>query len=1002
MNNNNFLRHVATDLIGKYGCNLSKTVVVFPNKRASLFLNEQLMAIVERPLWSPRYITISELFCQQSNLQMADPLKLIGRLHRVYQQCVGSNESLDSFFGWGRLLLADFDDVDKNMADANKVFANVTNLHEFDDDTYLTEQQREILKQFFGNFTDGHTSQLKERFLKFWSHLYDIYTMFRQQLRSESMGYEGMIYRDVAEKEIIDLPHERYIFVGFNMLHKVEQHLFERLQKEGKARFYWDFDDYYMHGNEAGHFIAQYLQHFPNELANSDPSVYNCMRQPKEIAIMSAQTNDLQARYVAQWLNNCHRLEDGNRTAIVLCDETLLPTVIHCLPDIDDMASRNGASDETTSYNITTGFPLSKSPIASLVTHLINLQTTGRSGDTFRMKYVQRVLNHPYAEFISPECSTLIEVFKQQITYYLAPTDKILTENIIEEEKEVICTLFSPLKKDETFHTSLLRWLATLLRTIGGNIVKTLDDHSPLLQESVYRMYTLVNRLYALTESGDICVDTPMLGRLLNQLIQATTIPFHGEPAVGVQVMGMLETRNIDFDHLLILSCNEGNLPKGINDASFIPYSIRKAYDLTTVDHKVDIYAYYFYRLLQRAKDVTILFNAATDDGQRGEMSRFMLQLMVEYPHPVNRYILEAGQHALTHQVDFIAKTPAIMLKLNSLEKLSPTAINRYLRCQLIFYYNVIQGLKEPQEEDGDVIDNRLFGTIFHRACELVYIRLASASQLTNTAPAPSDFPPPGKQGYQKGVAKEEVTKLGAPLEVRKEDIESLLRNPATIEAVVDQAISEELFNNTSNHKLNGLQIIKREVIISYLTQLLQLDKKIAPFTIIGLEQSITLEGKEGMPPISGYIDRLDLVTGEDGKPSVRVIDYKTGRQPNYHPNSVEETFDPAFVTTRHSDYYLQAMLYALAVSRDAPWHMIAGLPVAPALLFIQHTASGDYDPVLQFGKEPINDISRHADEIRHHLKALLTEIYDPTIPFSPTTDAKRCAICPYRKICGR
>lgn len=986
MNNNTFLGHVAADLINKYGCDLSKTVVVFPNKRASLFLNEQLMERVEKPLWSPRYITISELFRQQSDLHVGDPLMLIGRLHQVYQKCVGSNESLDAFFGWGMLLLSDFDDVDKNMADSKKVFANVSDLHEFDDDSYLTEQQREILKQFFSNFTDGHTSLLKERFLKFWSHLYDIYTLFRQQLRAEGLAYEGMVYREVAEKESLDFPYEQYIFVGFNMLHKVERQLFERLREEGKARFYWDFDDYYMHGNEAGTFIAQYLQHFPNELDSSEPSIYHCMKQQKEIAIMSAQTNDLQARYVAQWLKANHRLEDGNRTAIVLCDENLLPTVIHCLPDLEK-------DDERASYNITTGFPLDKSPVATLVTHLIALQTTGRSGNAFRMKYVARLLNHPYAELISSECETLLEAFKRQRTYYLTPDDSILTEGIIEEERDAIRTLFTPLTKDIFFHTTLLKWVATLLRLIGRNIVKSQEEEdksiSPLLQESVYRMYTLVNRMSALTESGDISVDTPMLQRLLNQLIQSTTIPFHGEPAVGVQVMGMLETRNLDFDHLLILSCNEGNLPKGINDASFIPYSLRKAYELTTVDHKVDIYAYYFYRMLQRAKDITILYNAATDDGQRGEISRFMLQLMVESPHPIHMYALEAGQHAQSHEVGDIDKTPDIIQKLNSLEKLSPTAINRYLRCQLIFYYNVILGLKEPQDDDGETIDNRLFGTIFHRASELAYLRLASPEQLTTD-----------KQGH---------SKLGAPLEVRKGDIERLLDNRATIEAIVDQAFNEELFNSTSNDgkptkmpKLNGLQIIKREVIISYLTQLLQLDKKIAPFTIIGLEQKVTLEGKDGMPPISGYIDRLDLVSKEEGKPAVRVIDYKTGRQPNHYPGNIEEVFNPAFITTHHSDYYLQTMLYALAVNRLKDNDMTAGLPVAPALLFIQHTASGDYNPILHFAKEPISDINVYSEEIEQRLEALMKEIYDPTRTFSPTTDAKRCAICPYSKLCGR
>lgn len=971
--NKSFLEYVAEDIVSKYGADLSRIVVVFPNKRASLFLNEYMTEMTDKPMWSPRYITISELFRQSSDLQVGDPLKLIGILHKVYQQCVGTDEPFEAFYGWGQLLLSDFDDIDKNMADAQKVFANITDLHELDDASYLNEKQRKILKQFFQHFTDDHTSLLKERFLRFWTHLHDIYQSFNHELLQQGIAYEGALCRKVIEDENAGFPELLYLFVGFNMLHKVEQKLFERLRD--KARFYWDFDDYYMHGNEAGHFIGQYLQNFPNELDTADPLVYMNMRHEKSITILNAQTEDIQARYVSTWLSADNRIKKGRRTAIVLCDENLLPEVIHCLPD--DTSSQGMAPSM---YNITTGFPLVKSPIASLVSSLIGLQTVGRSGKRFRIRQVLQILRHPYAQYLSPECPLLLDELDRNRRYYLAPDDSLLMQFTDRNGTSELQQLFTLVEKNLFFTTGLLRWIASLLRTIGKNSV---DEKDPLFKESTYRMYTLVNRMAQLTEDGDVRVETQMLQRLLGQLIQSTTIPFHGEPAVGVQIMGVLETRNLDFDSILVLSCNEGNMPKGIDDASFIPYSIRKAYDLTTIDHKVGIYAYYFYRLIQRANDITFVYNSSTEDGRRGEMSRFILQIMAEFPYPIRRLSLEAQQQSMQRSVSPIAKTPAVMEALRSLTKLSPTAVNRYLRCPLTFYYNVLADLKEPDEDDGETIDHRLFGTLFHRAGELAYLRLARPDQLGK------DF-----RGHDK---------LIAPLTVQQESIDALLKNPATVEAIVDKAFEEELFltaNAPHSHpQLNGLQIINREVIISYLRQLLQIDRQLAPFIILGLERKVTLNLRDkSLPPIEGIIDRLDRISS-GSQQMIRVIDYKTGRQPQQYPGSIEEVFDPQYVTSRHSDYYLQTLLYAYGIIQETG----SQEAVAPALLFIQRSASEEYDPVLKFGKNnPIDNVMKYADEFMTRLHALLEEIYNPEVPFMPTPDVQRCQNCAYRQICGK
>ena len=437
-----FLRYVAEDIIRKYGTNLSRTAVVFPNKRASLFLNEQLARIAQRPIWSPAYITISELFRQQSNLQVADPIKLVCDLHKSFCQETGSDETLDKFYGWGQLLISDFDDIDKNMVDANRVFANLRDIHELDDLSFLTEEQRQLLRHFFSHFTEEHETELKQRFLNLWSHFADVYHDFNQRLAQQGLAYEGALYRSVCDSvcncstatNITQaFPYDRYLFIGFNLLQKVEQQLFTALQKEGKAKFYWDFDQYYMQHHEAGRYIAQYLQYFPNELDNTDEEIYQNFHHPKDIRYIAAPTEHIQARYVSSWLRQQERYQDGRRTAIVLCDESLLPTVIHCLPN------------ETEKVNITTGYPLAQTPIASFIQLYYNLQLGGRSP-----RLLRAFKRHPYARFVDLE---------QAIS-----SSTPLTSN-----------------------------LSSMLRTIAQNAKDEIQD--PLFQESLFRAYTLVNRL---------------------------------------------------------------------------------------------------------------------------------------------------------------------------------------------------------------------------------------------------------------------------------------------------------------------------------------------------------------------------------------------------------------------------------------------------------------------------------------------------------------------------
>lgn len=999
---NTFLEYVARDIIAKHGDNLSRIAVVFPNKRAALFLNEYLVRSAGKPIWSPAYITISDLFRRHSRRTVADQIKLVCDLHKCFAECTGTDETLDHFYSWGQLLLSDFDDIDKNMARADKVFANLRDIHELDDVSYLSEEQVDMIRRFFSNFSEEHNTELKRRFLSLWSHIYDIYRTFNERLAAQGLAYEGALYREVAEDESVEFMYDTYIFVGFNMLQKVEQRLFERLQKEGRARFYWDFDNYYMphaprrntlladdRGNttdgnegtetgmaggsmrtrhEAGHYIATYLSAFPNELDTTDKAVYGNFARPKSITFISAPTENAQARYVSRWLKENGRIGDGRRTAVVMCDENLLQTVVHCLPD------------EADKVNITTGWPLAQSPVASMVTLLIALQTTGYvpSNGKYRLQAVNAVLRHPYMKYISAAYGDLLRALNDDARVYYPTRQQLSTD-------EGTALLFGGIDGYEgpTLAGKITAWLIDVTRRMAAGAAES-DDQ--LMKEALFRTYTLLNRLDGLIRGGDLTVDVITLQRLLGQLMRSATIPFHGEPVVGVQVMGVLETRNIDFDHVLILSANEGNMPKGVNDTSFIPYSIRKAHELTTVDNKVAIYAYYFYRLLQRASDITIAYNNSTENGTTGEMSRFMLQMLVESGHKVERRTLQGGQRAMTFAPAAVGKTEAVMRRLlnrfdisrqtderSDAPLLTPTAINRYMRCPKQFYYNYVCGLREPDDNDGDEIDNRVFGNIFHEASQKLYERLMQKSR-----------------------------------HITADDLRWLLDHGAEIERTVDETFCKELFRlpegSGARPEYNGLQLINREVITAYLRRLLTIDMQQAPFDIIELEgdvlepMAVNAGRLSFTTTVGGRIDRLDCVNDGTGE-RIRVIDYKTGSRRLKPLADTAAIFDPAKIH-EHSDYYLQTFLYSSLVRRSPKFNG-RGLPVSPALLFIQHAAAEGYDPTLCLGREAVRDIASCRDEFGRMLDDKVGEIFNPDTPFAPTPDVDVCAICPYRLLCG-
>lgn len=983
-----FLHHVAEDILRKHGTDLSHTTVVFPNKRASIFLNECLYNIAGRPIWSPRYHTISDLFRSQSTLVVADDIKLVCDLYKSYVKCTQATETLDRFIGWGFVLLNDFNDIDKSKADAHKLFANLRDIHSFDTVGYLTNAQKEVLQRFFNDFNDNQESKLREKFLNLWCRFSDIYDDYNQLLGSQGLTYEGALYREVTDREELELDSEKYIFVGFNALQKVEKELFRKIKHQREAYFYWDFDKYYAQAaaataKETGTFIPEMLTLFPNELDNDADEIYGNFSRPKQIAYIGSPTANIQARYAYTWLQEKERVEAGNHTAIVMCDESLLATLLHSIPPTVEF------------LNVTTGFPLAQATVTSLVRRLLELSHYGVNGDTYRLKYIAPILRHPYAHLISGESATLLKTLNDAHRNF--PKREELTHD------EGLAMLFrdlsdlSPATGTQPLDRNQVvgRWIADILKHIAVNARKEsheADDDTqetrktdPLFEESTFRIYTLINRLNGMMDSGDLRIDFITYQRLLLQLIETVKVPFHGEPARGLQIMGVLETRNLDFDHLLLLSCNDSNMPRGADDPSFIPYSLREAFGLPTSDHKAAIYAYYFYRLLQRAGDVTIMYRNTADDKQTGEMSRFMLQILIESGHEIVRKSLISGHTPTIRERKSIAKTPEVMRQLNAINYLSPTAINRYIKCPLIFFYNHVAGIKEPESEE-DEIDTRIFGTIYHNASEIIYETITG---IRHDTPQDQRFSSPG-------------------VRVERKEIEKFLASPETLERIVDQVFTKDLFKGDIHHdkpEYNGLQLINREAILLYLRQMLKVDMQLAPFIIRGMEGKVsttltitTTQGERNVE-IGGIIDRMDEINIDSDRHRIRVVDYKTGNSKPGAMRSMDDIFSREKIE-RHSNYYIQAMLYSMIVSRSTSINL-QQLPVSPALLFIQHAGVKDYNPILKINKKEITDMRQWNDTFEEHLRNVVTQILEPTTAFEPTKDKKVCENCPYKRLCG-
>lgn len=891
-----FLKDISHNIINTHGKNLAKVAVIFPNKRASLWMNDYLLEAAEgEPVFAPQYYSISEFFQKHSALTLADHIQLVSILHKCYCNITGEKQTLDQFYAWGEVLLADFDNVDKSLADADQLFCNIGNFHELDTTSYLTDRQKELLQHFFHAFSDNHESVIQQKFISIWNNLLGIYNDFKAQLATLGIAYEGMLYRQVVENvRYEDFPLDKYYAVGFNQLLKCEEKLLLILADKVKIQ-------------------------------NDEASIKTICSDAK-ITIAQTLTDDLQARYIETWLNQDNRIQAGRRTAIVLCDEKLLPSAVYGLPD------------NVGPVNITAGFPLADSQPASYIATLLELYTEGKSrdGKRYRLSFLRNVQGHPLYKFAVP----------------------VEGDSVVEDNSAV-----------------MLSRLEEAIVAIAANSAS--DDGSTanqMLAEAVFRVYNIITRLKALNAEGFLDIEPLTLARFYKQILLTATIPFHGEPAKGIQIMGVLETRNLDFDHVLMLSCNEGCMPKGESDISTIPYAIKKAFELNTSDDRTSIFAYYFYRLLKRCKDITFVYNASSNDTSPGEMSRFLLNLIVNNPQQISRISLQTeflSKSLRPQPVDVTEDELRNYVEERNRKGISPSAINTFYRCQKRFYYEYYCNLRQDKDEE-DSMDDAAFGTFFHNAAEAFYGKFVGETITSNM-------------------------------------LEQYINKPNLLEPFINVALKktqQELYGENVTIETGGMEHLLKNIVRQYLRRLIKNDSKFCPFKIVSLEQKYVKDYNIETPfgsktvTVGGMVDRLDMIN--DGEERLRVVDYKTGKDHTNDANkilAIEDVFDKE---KEGSDYYRQTFLYSVAVSEDNrinPRH----LPVAPALLFIRNKAVGndeeEYDPILSIGKELVRSINEVKADFELQLQQVLNKIFRTT-HFCVADDMDNCNYCPFLELC--
>lgn len=947
-----FLKQVARQYL--QGGNLGSTCFIFPNRRSLVFFRGYLCSLVAEsgkgPVMLPSMLTINDFFYRISDADVSDRVSLLLELYSRYKELNPKAEPLDDFIFWGDILLSDFSDVDKYLIDPGKIFTNVKDLREIQYDySNLDEDQKKAVEAFMSHFREGAgKGWVKERFLSIWNLLFPLYERFTAGLAEKHMAYDGMVYRQMASrlgnesaKDILAevFPGvDKLVFIGLNALSTSEKTVLKKLKDARLAQFCWDYSSDMIRNplNRSSFFmednIALLGQAFKPDPDGLPRTVFNVVSVPSSVG---------QAKHLPGILS----AGGGERTAIVIPDENLLQPVLNSIPD------------SVPDINVTMGFPMASSAFAALMAHIGNLQLhMRRRGDEwlFYHKQVHAIFSsNVFREALSQEDRDIVDSIKAEGQYYVSQ-ERFRGSAVLE-------AVFRPVVKDvKEASASQIASFGAYQKELIRAIAPHLKENLPQEVEFARRYEQCVTRLMAYPL--EVLPQTYV--RLLGQLIAGESVPYNGEPVKGLQVMGPLETRALDFDTVVILSCNEGIFPRRSVSSSFIPPELRRGFGMPTYEFQDAVWAYYFYRLVQRAKTVWMLYDSRTEKLRSGEESRYIKQLHYHFGVEMNRYVSVAG--ALSPSADEYFPKPADFLEKLHARPLSASSIENWLDCPARFYYSFIENLK-PEDEVAESLDAGMLGRVFHALMQALYT---------------------GGNAMDPAVDAREVKPQSC---VTAQYLESWLKRQDEIKAKLRALICQEM----KSPEVTGKNLVLEQVILGYALKAMERDVELLAasrtdrFTIHGLELKLT--ARFGNYDFKGFIDRLDsIVPGRK-----RIVDYKTGRVQDCEVlidgSNAEKVLDTLFKEDVKSrpKIALQMFLYDMFVSRGGD---ISGLDNAVYSVSRLYKA-----PPLQ---APVSKEFCEAMKIR--LKDLLDEIADMSRPIRRTSSKDTCSYCDFKTICGR
>jgi CRISPR/Cas system-associated exonuclease Cas4 (RecB family) len=935
-----FLKLVAEDIYQRFSENIENVTVVFPSRRPEFYFYRYLSQIPQKEILAPKVMTLNELVGTWSELTLVSNLELIYRIYTIYEKHVGKTETFDQFYFWGELILSDFDEIDRSLADPAKVFALITQVKQIEE-VFADEELAKIVGRFWETVYAGNETEIRKRFLNFWKALLPLYLDFNRHLSENGIAYQGKMAKTVLEglKEgKIQISGSHYLFVGFDYLSNAEKSILSHLKSNGKALFYWDYDESFLDNKfEAGRFIREYLELFPSSLTASH---FKNFQEKKNVAVLEVPGLSAVAQVsVNQSIGNqSPKNYEPDVTALVLADENLLLPTLSALPEIDNV-------------NITLGWPVKYSNPATFIHHLLEIWTTSvKSGDSikFSAKSLQKLGEHGW---MSRNDSTFIA----EQTF-----GKIYVDG----------TLF---KNQENLHNLLFLDKEIIVRQLVRIVLKYIQHNNPanppkshqatIDEESAHHILLHFNQFANVVSRFGLKLELSTQIKLINKLLNSITVPFEGSPLSGIQITSLRETRCLDFRNVIIAGANEGIMPAGQNRLSHIPHSIRKAFGLSTVEDDINREAYYLYRLMERAQEISFVVNTDEQEMDKPEISRFVQQIVVEQkwnfapPKSFGYQISTKFPKPISYPWNEMVQQYMLRFLDGGKQGLSPSAINTYIDCPLKFYFKFPCNLTEPQI-DTEVMDSRIFGNLLHKTIEQLYA------------------------GY--------IGKI-----VEKHDFERIHKSK-----IVDQIVEEVAAEMHEINNQSGYNMLYKGIISEYVQHIVSVDMQTAPIHFIGLEQrvfgDITVATPQGEKKIflKGTIDRVDRL-GE----TVRVLDYKTGNPEVSVDQNLENVFDNT-ATSRKKEA-LQAILYATL------WHdMNPGTEldnITTGLIISRKVMSEGFSLFRQSkSSNPCMTLADVSDVFEQNLKNVLSNMFDETAHFAQTDNESMCRFCSYTQICQR